>query len=50
MQQEEDERLAAVRKRMARAQRRSRKYLIAGVSLVDELIEDGRREPRGELK
>jgi AbrB family looped-hinge helix DNA binding protein len=46
---EEDEmRIMTVKKRIERAQRLVRQYVKPGVSLVDELIADRRREARNE--
>ena len=46
---EDDElRMTTMRKNIERAQRMVRKYVKPGVSLVDELIADRRREARNE--
>ncbi len=46
---EDDElRITTMKKRIERAQRMVRKYVKPGVSLVDELIADRRREARNE--
>jgi len=46
---EDDElRITTMRKRIERAQRLVRKYIKPGVSLVDELIAERRREARNE--
>ncbi|HUO14877.1 MAG TPA: AbrB/MazE/SpoVT family DNA-binding domain-containing protein [Verrucomicrobiae bacterium] len=41
-------RITTIRKRLERAQRLVRKYIKPGISLVDELIADRRREAQNE--
>ncbi|HEY3972668.1 MAG TPA: AbrB/MazE/SpoVT family DNA-binding domain-containing protein [Candidatus Sulfotelmatobacter sp.] len=49
LRMEDDElRITTLKRRIERAQRHVRKYVKPGVSLVDELIADRRREARNE--
>ena len=47
---EDGVRISTTKLRIARAQRRVRKYIQPGISLVDELIAERRREAKRELE
>lgn len=47
---EDGVRISTTKLRIARAQRRVRKYIKPGISLVDELIAERRREAKRELE
>jgi AbrB family looped-hinge helix DNA binding protein len=48
--QDDELRITTMRRRIERAQRRARKYLKPGVSLVDELIAERREAAKRELE